>query len=227
MLRNGTPVYIYGTYLRDLKNQNFLYVEVMYCPEDVFEVEFSDSTQRYCSDPFMIPANTATFTSTSTQTPTLPPSKTPAAIITNLPTSTRTNTPMPTKTNTPTPTQTNTPTPTKTKTPTPTNTTPAPINLPPIAVDDAYVTSKKVSISIPASSGVLANDSDPDGDSLTVHSNTIPANGKLTLHPDGSFTFDPLVFTGTVWFDYEVTDGNLLETARVTITVNDPKSTGR
>lgn len=101
LLRNGFPVYTYGTYLRDPYNPNVLYVEVISSGDDVIEIEFSDSTQRYCSDPFMIPVNTATPTRTQTLTATLPPTNTPAAYT---PTLTRTNTLIPTKTNTPTPT---------------------------------------------------------------------------------------------------------------------------
>jgi len=101
LLKNGNPVYIYGTYLRDPKNINFLYIEMLSRPEDVIEVEFYDSTQRYCSDPFMIPANTATPTQTHTFTATLAPTNTHAAYT---PTPTKTKTPVPTKTVTPTPT---------------------------------------------------------------------------------------------------------------------------
>jgi len=102
LLRNGFPVYTYGTYLRDPYNPNVLYVEVISSGDDVIEVEFYDSTQRYCSDPFMIPANTATPTRTQTLTATLPPTNTRAAY-----TPTPTKTPVPTKTNTLIPTPTN------------------------------------------------------------------------------------------------------------------------
>ena len=49
----------------------------------------------------------------------------------------------------------------------------APINRPPIAVDDVAVTT----VSTPVTIDVLANDSDPDGDPLTVISVSQPANG--------------------------------------------------
>jgi len=101
LLRNGFPVYTYGTYLRDPYNPNVLYVEVISSGDDVIEIEFYASTQRYCSDPFMIPANTATPTRTQTFTATLPPTNTPAA---NTSTPTKTKTPVPIKTIPPTPT---------------------------------------------------------------------------------------------------------------------------
>ena len=42
-----------------------------------------------------------------------------------------------------------------------------------------------------AAPGVLANDTDPDGDTLTAVLVTGPSQGTLDLAADGSFTYDP------------------------------------
>jgi len=73
--------------------------------------------------------------------------------------------------------------------------------------------------------GVLANDTDPDGDNLTAE--LVPGpdveNGTLTLNEnDGSFTYTPDPgFSGTDTFEYEAFDGQASSNvATVTITVN-------
>lgn len=68
---------------------------------------------------------------------------------------------------------------------------------------------------------VLANDFDVDGDSLTAELVTGPANGTLSLSPDGTFTYTPSDgFAGTDSFTYAVSDGALTDTATAAITVN-------
>ena len=42
-----------------------------------------------------------------------------------------------------------------------------------------------------AAPGVLANDTDPDGDPLTAVLVTGPSHGTLTLNANGSFTYTP------------------------------------
>src|SRR5690606_29615968 len=54
----------------------------------------------------------------------------------------------------------------------------------PAAVDEAYTTAQDTPLTITAP-GVLANDSDPDGDALTAALASGPAQGTLTLNPDG------------------------------------------
>ncbi|WP_168800663.1 Ig-like domain-containing protein, partial [Roseinatronobacter bogoriensis] len=82
----------------------------------------------------------------------------------------------------------------------------APANRPPVAVDDKFET---MGIDKAFEGNVLDNDSDPDGDPLTVKLNTQPANGTVTMQPDGSFTYKPNAgFFGKDTFEYVVSDGN-------------------
>jgi len=93
-------------------------------------------------------------------------------------------------------------------------------NQPPVAVDDAGTTELDTAITI----GVLANDSDPDGDSLTVTVVTDPANGSVVLNPDQTVTYTPASgFLGADAFSYTVDDGRGgTAQATVQVTVSDP-----
>ena len=60
----------------------------------------------------------------------------------------------------------------------------------------------------PVSGSVLGNDTDFDGDDLTVSLLTPPANGTLTLNADGTFDYTPNPgFSGEDVFEYQVDDG--------------------
>ena len=71
------------------------------------------------------------------------------------------------------------------------------------------------------------NDSDPEGDPLTVTLLTQPVEGSVSVAPDGTVTFDPGTDflglsqgqTATVTFDYQISDGQFTDTASVTVTV--------
>ena len=68
---------------------------------------------------------------------------------------------------------------------------------------------------------VLSNDSDLDGDTLTVNTTPVvgPANGTVDLNADGTFTYTPNGnFFGTDSFTYEAADGNG-GTARATVNI--------
>jgi hypothetical protein len=94
-------------------------------------------------------------------------------------------------------------------------------NLAPLAVDDSY-TAAGSSLVVPVGTGVLANDTDGDGDPLVAVLGDPPASGTLSLQPDGSFTYTPSPgFTGEQTFSYRATDGNggTSELATVTIDV--------
>jgi len=98
-----------------------------------------------------------------------------------------------------------------------------PPNDPPVAVDDSYSTARGTKLTVTATDGVLANDSDANGDHLTAVLVSGPSRGQgsLTLNPDGSFVYTPgRRFAGTATFTYEVSDGHTYSSeATVTITV--------
>ena len=64
------------------------------------------------------------------------------------------------------------------------------VNEAPVAVDDVYIAPPGTTIS-PATPGVIANDSDPNGDPLTASLVSGVRYGDLTLRPDGSFDYTP------------------------------------
>ena len=71
--------------------------------------------------------------------------------------------------------------------------------------------------------GVLANDTDVDGDTLYRGArHRTPAHGTLALNADGSFTYTPAAnYNGPDSFTYKANDGTAdSNTATVTITVN-------
>jgi len=66
---------------------------------------------------------------------------------------------------------------------------------------------------------VLENDSDPDGNPLTITGTTDPANGSVTISGDQVvYTSDP-GFTGTDSFTYSISNGAATSSATVTVTV--------
>ncbi|MGE4030639.1 MAG: Ig-like domain-containing protein [Thermoleophilia bacterium] len=99
---------------------------------------------------------------------------------------------------------------------------------PPTAVDDpGHATIFGASLDVPAP-GVLGNDTDPEEDPLTARLMEGPANGLLTLDPDGSFLYIPTGRdpSGIDTFTYVAVDpaGNESDPATVAIAVraNDP-----
>jgi hypothetical protein len=94
-----------------------------------------------------------------------------------------------------------------------------PVNDAPVGVADAYAIAEDGTLIVGAAAGVLANDSDVDGPALTAVLVSGPANGMLTLNPDGSFTYAPGAnFNGTDSFVYRVSDGSL-QSAPTTVTL--------
>ncbi|TFG97128.1 tandem-95 repeat protein, partial [Candidatus Thorarchaeota archaeon] len=82
-----------------------------------------------------------------------------------------------------------------------------PTNLPPVAVQDEYSMSQETTLTIEAP-GVLANDNDPNGDSLETELVTDCAYGDLLLNPDGSFVYTPMDrWAGIDTFEYRAFDG--------------------
>lgn len=93
-------------------------------------------------------------------------------------------------------------------------------NRPPVAEPDYYRVQKDDTLERPAP-GVLSNDSDPDGDSLTAAVYSEPSHGKLVLNPDGSFVYTPEAdFLGDDIWTYRAFDGELYsEETEVSISV--------
>jgi VCBS repeat-containing protein len=89
----------------------------------------------------------------------------------------------------------------------PTLNPPPPVNAAPSATDDDYRVRRDDPLAV-AAPGVLANDSDANGDALTARLAGDAAHGTLALQPDGSFTYTPAAgFTGTDEFTYAASDG--------------------
>ena len=92
-----------------------------------------------------------------------------------------------------------------------------PVNDDPVANDDFATT--------PAGTPVvvfpLENDTDVDGDRLTVIGSPSSADGTVELLPDGGIRFTPNAgFTGTAEIEYEISDGNGgTDTATIHVTV--------
>ncbi|TNF56634.1 MAG: tandem-95 repeat protein, partial [Burkholderiales bacterium] len=87
----------------------------------------------------------------------------------------------------------------------------------PVATDDVAATDEDTPVTI----DVLANDTDPDADPLTVTSAVAP-NGSVVINGDGTLTYTPNAnFNGTDTITYTISDGNGgTSTATVTVTVN-------
>lgn len=84
----------------------------------------------------------------------------------------------------------------------------APDNRAPVIVTDKYDTFRDETLTVDASEGVLANDTDADGDTLTAQLVTVPDGVDLSLNTDGSFTYVPNTgFEGTITFTYRALDG--------------------
>lgn len=100
-------------------------------------------------------------------------------------------------------------------------------NRAPTSAADSYTLSYGQALTVSASSGVLNNDSDSDGDPLSAILQIGPSNGSLTLNANGSFTYTPSVgFSGTDSFSYLASDGSASSAStQVSITVQPPPLT--
>ncbi|ELJ8764928.1 TPA: tandem-95 repeat protein [Vibrio parahaemolyticus] len=92
-----------------------------------------------------------------------------------------------------------------------------PVNDSPVAVDDTTSIQEDTAVTI----DVLTNDTDVDGDKLSIESASVPeAQGKVEI-VDGKLVFTPAEnFNGDAEITYTVTDGQLTDEAKVTVTVN-------
>ena len=97
-----------------------------------------------------------------------------------------------------------------------------PVNDPPLAVADSFEAKENQKVE----GNILGNDSDPDGDIITVNTTPVQttAHGTLILTPDGDFTYQPTIdFMGSDSFTYRICDNgtpSLCSTAIVTIVVS-------
>ena len=80
-------------------------------------------------------------------------------------------------------------------------------NQPPVAAGDAYATNEDIALNV-AAPGVLGNDSDSDGDSLTAAIVGGASHGSVSLNANGSFSYTPnLDYSGPDSFTYRANDG--------------------
>jgi VCBS repeat-containing protein len=110
----------------------------------------------------------------------------------------------------------------------------------PVAVDDSVTTDEDTAISKVAADGLLANDTDPDGNPLSItglmmdgatatvgQEITLTSGALLTVNANGSYSYDPNVVyealnTGESQqdsFEYTVSDGTASATGTVTLTI--------
>jgi len=90
-----------------------------------------------------------------------------------------------------------------------------PVNDAPSASNDSYSALADRTLNAPAP-GVLGNDSDVDGDTLTAVLVDSPNHGALTLAANGGFSYTPANgFTGADLFSYRASDGDKHSPIRV------------
>ena len=87
-----------------------------------------------------------------------------------------------------------------------------------------YATDAGSPLVVSASDGLLSNFATTFSGDLTAAVASQPANGSVTVNPDGSFTYTPNAgFTGTDSFTYQTQLGSMLsDPATVTVTVRNP-----
>jgi len=107
-------------------------------------------------------------------------------------------------------------------------TAPVITNHPPVAMNDINNTLMNIAVS----GNVLTNDSDPDGDAIALITSpySLPSNGTVVMHTNGTYTYTPdKDFTGEDFFMYVIceveTSPILCDTALVTVEVR-PDITG-
>jgi len=111
------------------------------------------------------------------------------------------------------------------------------VNDAPVASNDTATATEDSQLNVPAATGLLANDSDPDGDPVTVSNYTIagiagvqaigtpvliPDVGTITISADGSYIFIPVLnYNGAVpSITYTITDGSTSSAAVLDILIN-------
>ncbi|MBS4174273.1 Ig-like domain-containing protein [Bacillus sp. FJAT-49736] len=102
-----------------------------------------------------------------------------------------------------------------------------PVNDAPVANEDEYTVNEDETLQVDLNSSILLNDTDIESDLLKAIKVSNPSHGTLTLHEDGTFTYDPDAnFNGTDEFTYKANDGtadsNVQTVVIYVIAVNDP-----
>jgi large repetitive protein len=94
------------------------------------------------------------------------------------------------------------------------------VNDPPVAVADSFSTPQGTALAVGAP-GLVDNDTDVEGDSLTARLAGPPAHGHVTMGSGGAFTYMPDPgFSGDDSFTYQADDGaDRSDTASVSVTV--------
>ncbi|WP_138505531.1 Ig-like domain-containing protein [Nostoc sp. PA-18-2419] len=101
-----------------------------------------------------------------------------------------------------------------------------PVNDAPVATNDIATTDQNIPVTISVLT-LLANDSDIDGNSLSITAVSDATNGSVVLNTEqGNIVFTPAFdFSGAASFNYTVSDGNGgTNTAAVAVTVNQTSS---
>jgi hypothetical protein len=98
------------------------------------------------------------------------------------------------------------------------------VNDPPVVAGESYTIDQDTVLNV-AAPGLLANDSDIDGDGLTAvsYSGGVTAHGVVAGNANGGFTYTPNAsYAGSDSFTYRVTDGTVTSAPiTVNITIND------
>ena len=92
----------------------------------------------------------------------------------------------------------------------------------PVANADTYSVNANTTLTVSAANGLLANDTDPLSEPLSVSTFSQPAHGSVTVSPSGAFTYQPTTsFAGNDSFTYSILDTGtgVVSTATVHITV--------
>ena len=89
-----------------------------------------------------------------------------------------------------------------------------PLNDPPRANNDGVFTTLEDEVLIIEAADLLANDTDPNDDVLTIYGvERFPQNGRVEILEDGRIAFTPRSdFNGNAGFEYTITDGEYIRT---------------
>lgn len=95
------------------------------------------------------------------------------------------------------------------------------LNRSPVAYENYYGTPVSTPLSVPAASGLLTNDTDPDGDTIFVGAFTSPDNGTVSVNiSTGALTYTPDAgFVGVDVFEYRIRDPDFAISALVEVRV--------